>query len=367
MNKKDVDFSCDLSGFNLFSCGRYDILIHGPGPAEPAVKGGSEVRATEVSILFPVRDIEEKIPEILRFEAEQAKEIGAEVVVVDMGSTDRTVLRAVQAIKELGLPGFVVQNGRSQVPAALNTAVRRAGGEYLTFLFARRVYGGFLKPYLDAARRAGADFVYGCKEKEEIPAAGRRAVSSVVRRPDGGTLVRGMLAGGAVPDIAAVLVRREFLAAQELFLAEDCAFGYAEEFILRCLLCAGAAVQAPVVPERHRACEMRRGKQSPVGKAVFQRVPAMLRVLETAKSRCGGDAELLRLLQRERLPAAVMSAVNVALREGADYRKVKEYLSETGFDRLLTVDRRTNAALRRRVRLWKTLPRLYRPYGDSQP
>ena len=325
-----------------------------------AEKGGQNVRTSKLSILFPVWNLEKEIPGILRFEAEQARGVGAEFIIVDMGSEDRTVLEAVQTVKELGVPGFVIQNGRSQVPVALNTALRKAGGEYLTFLFARRLYRGFLKEYLDAAHRSGADFVYGCTAKEEIPAAERRSVSSVVRQPDGGALVRKMLSRGAVPDIADILVRREFLREQDLSFAEECAFGYAEEFVLRCLLCAGTAVQAPVLPERGGACELKRGRQGAAGKAVFQRVGAMLRVLETAKSRCGNDAELLRLLQREQIPAAVMDAVDAALREGTGYREIRAYLSGRGYDRLLAVDRRTSAALRHRILLWKIAPWMYR-------
>ncbi len=313
----------------------------------------------ELSILFPVGNIEKEIPAILGFEKDQTKDVSAEFIIVDMGSTDRTVLCAVQAIKELGLSGFVIQNGRSNVPAALNTAIRKAGGKYLAFLFARRLYGGFFRQYLDAADRSGADFVYGCRVNEEIRAAERRSVSSVVHQPDGGALLLRMLEKGTVPDIASVMVRREFLGEQRLFFDDCCEFGYAEEFILRCLLCSGTATQAPAIPVRNRALELNRNKQKPVGKAVFERVSAMLRVLETAKNRYGDNAGLLRTLQKDQLPAVVMGAVGVALREGTNYRDIKAYLNETGYDRLLTTDRRTNPDLRRRILLWKIMPRFY--------
>ena len=318
------------------------------------------MQPSELSVLIPTWNIEKEIPRILEFAARQTRELDAEFVIVDMGSTDKTVLEAVLQIKTLGLRGFVIQNGVSNVPAALNTALQKAGGNYLAFLFARRLYGNIFPAYLDAANRFGADLVFGCATKDEQRAAERRAISTAIRRPDGVYWLKDSFRRRKRADLAAVLVRREFLMANQLAFDENCTFGYAEEFLFRCLLRAGSVVQAPVLLERARAEELRRGKTGTVGFRVFTRVAALLQVLEAARSVCAGDAELLRLLEKDVLPFAVMNCVDIALREGTGYRDVKLFLSTSGYEKFLTVDRKSDPGLRQRVFLWKTVPWLYR-------
>ncbi len=87
----------------------------------------------------------------------------------------------------------------------------------------------------------------------------------------------------------------------------------------------------------------------------------MLRVLDVAKAQYGGERELLRLLEKEKIPRTVMDSVDVLLREGSSSRAVRACLRISGYSRLLTVDRWTDPALRRRVLLWKTAPDFYRP------
>lgn len=318
------------------------------------------MQSSELSVLIPTRNVEKEIPRILEFAAGQTQELDAEFVIVDMGSTDKTVLEAVLQIKKLGLRGFVIQNGVSNVPTALNTALQKAGGRYLTFLFARRLYGGVFPGYLDSANRFGADLVFGCATKEERRTAERRSISTAIRRPDGTQYMKDCLRRRKKADLAAVLVRREFLMAKQISFDENCAFGYAEEFLFRCMLCAGSVVQAPVLLQRVEETELKRGKAGAVGFRVFTRVEAALRVLEAARSVCANDAELLRLLEKDVLPFTVMGCVDVALREGVNYRAVKMFLATSGYDRFLSPDRKSDPELRRRVFFWKTAPWLYR-------
>ena len=90
------------------------------------------MQAPELSLILPVRDIEIELPGILRSIKEQVGAAAAEWIIVDMGSEDQTVLRAVQYIKEERLQGFVIQNGKGSVSAALNTGMQKAAGEYLS-------------------------------------------------------------------------------------------------------------------------------------------------------------------------------------------------------------------------------------------
>lgn len=314
-----------------------------------------------LSVLVPVKNVENNIARILSFAAKQTEGIGAEFIIVDMGSEDQTVLQAVTLVKDLNLHGFVIQNGDSSVPAALNTAIQKAGGKYLTFLFARRLYAGFLKPYLECAERFDADAVIGCVTQEEERAAERRSISHAIRQPDGAHIAKDIFRRKTKADLAAFLVRREFLLSRQIDVDEECAFGYAGEFLLRCILGSEKVTQAPVLLQRDEANELKRGKSKAVGFAVFERVEAALRVLDAARLSYPNDDELRRLAEKDAVPRAVMDCVDVVLREGSGVRSVRQYLSTSGYDRLLSVDGRTDPVLRRRILLWKALPLLYRP------
>ena len=103
------------------------------------------MQAINLSIILPVRNVEQEISGILRSVVRQTNGIEAEFILVDMGSEDGTPLECVQLIKNEKLHGFVIQNGDSDVAAALNTGIQKASGTYVSFIFARRLYMDFLK------------------------------------------------------------------------------------------------------------------------------------------------------------------------------------------------------------------------------
>ncbi|WP_243112791.1 MULTISPECIES: glycosyltransferase family 2 protein [Acutalibacteraceae] len=315
----------------------------------------------ELSLILPVKNVEEEIVGILRFVQKQAEELNSELIVVDMGSVDRTVLQAVRQMKEMGLHGYVIQNGNSTASAALNTGIQKADGSYISFIFARRLYENFVPAFLETAKRTKADFVFGCTGREEARSAERRSLSSAILHHGGNQYLKSWILRGAAIDISAVLIRRSFLLERQIEFEEACRYGYSEEFIARCLLLSDAVVQAPVVLRRNETCELKRGKQKPAGTDIFQRVESVLRIADAVRSNCPEDAELLRLVERIRVPQAVMNAVDVLLREGNDARSVRGCLQAFGYNRLLTADRRMDPKLRRSILLWRFSPGLYRP------
>ena len=68
-----------------------------------------------LSVILPVKNIENEILGMLRSLRRQAEGIEAEWIIVDMGSSDSTVLEAVQFIKEEKLKGYVIQKDRKSV------------------------------------------------------------------------------------------------------------------------------------------------------------------------------------------------------------------------------------------------------------
>ncbi|MFU0833734.1 MAG: Glycosyltransferase [Oscillospiraceae bacterium] len=318
------------------------------------------MQATEVSLILPVKNIEEEIVTILRFLQKQMENVNAEFIIVDMGSTDRTVLQTVHRIKDMGLRGCVIQNGRAPASAALNTGLHRASGTFVSFVFARRLYENFLPVYLDTAKRTKADFVFGCTSRSEARAAERNALSSAILH-NGTRYLENWVRHGTAVDISAVLIRRNFLLNMRIEFEESCRYGYSEEFIARCLIMAENVVQAPVVLHRNATCELHRGKQEPAGLDIFQSVQAALRVATVMKEHCPSATELIRLWERVKIPQTVINSVDVLLREGNSVRSVRSCLQESGYSQLLTVDRRMNPKLRRKILLWRFAPALYHP------
>lgn len=319
------------------------------------------MQAMELSLILPVRNIEEEIVGILHFVQKQVGKLDFELIVVDMGSTDRTVLQAVRQMKNTGLHGYVIQSGSSTAAAALNTGIQKADGKYISFVFARRLYENFIPSFLETAKRTKADFVFGCASREEARVAERHALSSAILHRGGHQYLKSWISNGAAIDISAILIRRAFLTEHQVEFEEACRYGYSEEFIARCLLLSDAAVQAPVVLSRNESCELKRGKQKPAGTDIFQRVEAVLRIADAVKASCVEDADLLRLVERVRVPQVVMNAVDVLLREGNDAHSVRGCLQAFGYSHLLTVDRKMDSKLRRSILLWRFSPGLYHP------
>lgn len=317
------------------------------------------MQLADLSIIIPVRNIEQEISGILRSVAAQVSELEAEFIVVDMGSGDQTVLEAVQLIKELKLKGFVIQNGDSTVSAALNTGIQKSGGEYITFIFARRLYRDFIRGYYETAVRTSADFIFGSVTEEESHAAERRLISSAVKQESGSGYVKNVLKGGYHIDISAILIRRKFLLEKQIRFFDSCSHGYAEEFVFRCLLMADTIVQSPILIRRDTVYELKRPKQKPIGRNIFQHADAVLRIMDIVRA-SREDPELTQLFERQKLPLTIMDAVDILLKEGAGYNAIRGYLHATGYDKMLQTGRVTDKALRHRITVWQVIPWMYR-------
>ena len=318
------------------------------------------MQLTELSIIIPVRNIEQEISGILRSVAAQTAELEAEFIVVDMGSSDQTVLEAVQLIKELKLRGFVIQNGDGTVSAALNTGIQKAGGDYITFIFARRLYRDFISGYLDTAVRTSADFVFGSVTEEESRSVERRLISKAIRQESSTGYVKNVIKGNLHIDISAILLRRKFIMEKQIHFFDSCSHGYAEEFVFRCLLSADIIAQSSTVIKRDAIFELKRGKQQSVGKDIFQHADAILRIIDIVKTSHRDDLELLQLLEREKLPLTIMNAVDVMLKEGMAYNTVRGYLRFAGYDKFLHISRQTDKMLKRRIKVWQIIPWIYK-------
>ncbi|MCY1713136.1 glycosyltransferase family 2 protein [Caproiciproducens galactitolivorans] len=317
------------------------------------------MQITKLSVIIPVKNIEQEMSGVLRFVAQQAAGLETEFIVVDMGSSDKTVWEAVQFIKEQKLRGFVIQNGDGPVAAALNTGLQKSSGDYVTFIFARRLYRDFIQGYYETAVRTSADFVFGSLNEEESNAAERR-ISKVVFQEPGTQYIKNILNNIVHIDISAIFIKRKFLFERQIRFFDTCAHGYAEEFVYRCLLSAAVIAQSSTILKRDNLFELKRGKLKPVGKNIFQHTDAMLRILDILKTNHREDAELIRLFERRKLPLTVMNGVDILLQEGMGYNAVRGYLRVAGYDKLLLTGKQTDRDLKRRITVWRAVPWMYK-------
>ena len=319
------------------------------------------MKIVELSVILPVRNVGASISEILQYVSVQTKNINFEIIVVDMGSTDNTVLKAIKFIKESKINGFVIQNGDSTVSAALNTGISKANGQYITFVFARRLYQNYLKVYLQTAVETSADIVYGSINEEESIAAQRRLISKSICQLSGADYIKYIINDKIFIDIAAILISSKFITEKQIRFNELCSFGYSEEFVFRCLLEADIISQAPFIITRNHAFELKRGKQRPVGNSIFQHVDANLRIFDIIKTNQRKNTELIDLFEQQKIPQTIMHEIDIILKEGTPYNSIRGFLRVLGYDKLLVTGKMTNKKLKRRIKIWRVIPWMYKP------
>ncbi len=334
-------------------------------------KRSEEMQQAELSIVVPVKNVEKTIGGVLRSVASQIVGIDAEVIVVDMGSQDRTVLEGYQILKELGLRGGVVRNGDNDPGSALNTGLQRANGTFVTFLFLHRLYRDFLNGYLQTARQ-GADVVFGCDNAIGVRAAERRVISTAVKNNTGADFAYEVIRGNLTVDPAALMARQEFLDQHHIQFREGTQYGMEEEFVFRCLLTGDTVLQAPTIPEKDDVFGGRywggaldsneTASISVPGKEIFESVDAMIRIYDFIQLQHRQKDELLMLFRYQKFPESIMRCVDELLRQGMDYRFIKGCIKRGGYQQLLETDGKvTEAELKRRVGIWKRLPWFYQP------
>ena len=313
--------------------------------------------SVEVSIIIPMHNLEQEIAGILRSVASQVMYRQVEFIVVDMGSSDRSVIEALSLIKELKLKGCVVQNGKDKFPTALNTGIYKSVGEYVTFLFPRRLYRDFIDGYYQAAKQCRADFIYGLAPAEDPmdillqPAQTRCGVEVFHDLIDGKTNI----------DIGAMMIKRNFLISENIHFTPECQFGFAEEFVLRVLLCADIVHRANIVMKRDKVFELKQNPREKVGHLCFERIEAMRRIYDLIRCRRAGDRVLCEQFLYQKLPDTVLNCVDILLSEGSGYNAVRGALKIKGYDDLLKTKKGTNRKLRKQVSTWKHLPWMYKP------
>lgn len=311
--------------------------------------------SADISVIIPMRNLEQEIAGILRSAAGQTSGLSVEFIVVDMGSTDRGVLEALSVIKESKLRGCVVQNGTGTIGAAFNTGIYKAAGEYITFLFPRRLYRDFISGYYRDIKDADADLVFGIPATEHfVSGAGSSSACS------GRDIVMDIIRSQQTIDIGAVMLRRSFLLEQHVLFAEDCSFGYSEEFIMRALLKARRIVQSLTPLQRDKIYQVKGKSSKPSGAQCFERVEAIKRVYDLINAHYREDEKLVSCFEQVKLPDTVLSCVDVLLEEGVGYNAIRGMLRLKGYENLLVAGKQSGSRLRKAMFTWRVVPWMYK-------
>lgn len=321
------------------------------------IKGRVSLPDIEISVVIPVKNIEKYIPAIIENLTQELTDISMELVVVDMYSSDKTMLSALKAIKASGQSGFVIQNGVDGLPGALNAGIFKATGKYVTFLFPRKIYKNMLAPYFFTAQKHHADFVFG-----SAPGCDTRLSAALKSKAIKGTeVITGVVKGIINIDLAAVLISRELLQKKNIFFNAASRYGFAEEFIYRLLLKTDANYQASAVLHRDTERLLPPVKQEPLGIACFDRVEGLIKISDLLHYSHGDGQRLYELFIYTVLPGAVFDCIDLLLREGMGYSAVKNAIRLKGYETLLVSGKTTDSQLKRKIFTWKLMPWMYKP------
>lgn len=313
----------------------------------------------DISVIIPSKNNKNFTAEIIKKTAEETKNIEVEFIVIDMNSTDNSILSALKTIKDSNLRGCVIQSGGSTMSSALNTGIFKSDGKYITFLYPKRLYKKYICDYYNTIEKENGDFVFSVPSSEKkYPDPSASELNNI----SGTELITNIINSTVDIDFSAVMIKREFLLSNHIRFYEDCNYGYAEAFIFNTLLFNPKIVYANINLERNYIKDLNKDENLPAtNNNCFERVEAMIKVLETAGLNHKDNTRLISAFEYQKIPSAVMLCIDILLNEGFSYIAIKNSLHSKGYDELLKTSKLTPAKLKRRIIKWKTVPWLYKP------
>ena len=307
----------------------------------------------DISVIIPSKNNKNTTAKIINKISENTKGLEVEYIVIDMNSTDNSVLSALNEIKKHNLRGCVIQSGGGTVSSALNTGIYKSDGKYITFVYPSRLYkSDYISSYYNTIEEKNADLVFSAPKTE--------LVSAEMDSIGGSELAVGLVRSVISMDICAVMIRREYLLENHIKFYEDCTTGYAEAFVFNALIFEPKIAYSDIKLERDRMDIPQKDELSPKN-SVFSRIDAMLKVYETVQLSKKGDTSLNNAFEYNKMPSVVMSCVDTLLKDGFPYSAIKNSLKLKGYDKLLKFSRHTPPKLRIRILKWRFMPKLYKP------
>ena len=113
-----------------------------------------------LSVIIPSKNNKYHVSDIIKRIAAELPGEEVEFIVIDMNSSDDSVICALEEIKNNHLRGCVIQSGGGSISSALNTGIYKSDGKYITFVYPSRMYKNYIADYLKTADKTAAEFVF---------------------------------------------------------------------------------------------------------------------------------------------------------------------------------------------------------------
>ncbi len=312
-----------------------------------------------LSVIIPSKNNKYHVSDIIKRIAAELPEEEVEFIVIDMNSSDDSVLWALEEIKNNNLRGCVIQSGGGSITSALNTGIYKSDGKYITFVYPSRMYKNYLADYLKTADETAAEFIFAVSSQRGHTSAEDGGTHKYnAEKTDASSLMTDLIYSRVFFDFTAVMLKREYLLRNHIKFYEDCHYGYVEAFIYNVLLFRPQIACSDVLLQRHT-------DNTPVKDSTaenincYERIDAMLKVYDTLKRQRWDNLKLIELFEYQKLPSVVIGVVDILRKQGFSSQAIQKSLKQKGYSSLLKTARCTSPDLKRKILLCKFLPWFY--------
>lgn len=309
----------------------------------------------DVSVIIPIKNISTEIDNIIREVSEKNNNINLEFIITDIGSDNKGMIASLDTINKYNLHGCVVKCGSENIGSALNFGISKAIGKYVTFLFPRRLYTDCLSDYFADAKDKNAEFVFG-----SLPLDSTKDM--VIFNDISPTeILEGIILNKIPCDIASVLISTKILKERGIYFSEKLKIGYSEDFIYKVLLNSNTIVKSDTIMVRNTKLEPEKvALDTESTNLCFDKVDAMISLRDSIPLSHKDYKKIHRLFTGEKIPSTIFSCIDTLLKDNYTYKAIKQALKQRNYDELLTTNKYTSNALKRKIYTWKLTPGLYK-------
>lgn len=316
-----------------------------------------------ISLIIPVYNCEKYIERCLRSIAIQNIEQNIEIIIVDDGSTDRTVEICNSLLSQGSILYKVIRQKRSGVSVARNTGIGAAEGKYIIFIDGDdEIQVDSLSILFYEAEKNHADFVFGGFKKfnELGRTLWRYNVKKEFREERAGKKVAlEFLNGKVVIRLGAFIILRQNIVDHQLIFREGLKYGEDIEYILRCLI-----YSRNVYGIENSIYNYYEVYGSTMDKVVFERFEFIEAFIDLEKYFLSIEdigQQLLFSLHNFFIPYGIMYHIDELILKNISVSKIRKFLKVRKYESFLLLPNilNQNRKLKRQIFIWNKSPRFY--------
>lgn len=293
--------------------------------------------------------------EALQKISENNRGISIEFILVDIASTDNTVLTSIEAIKQYNLVGCVIQNGKSSISEVLNTGIKRATGSFITFEFLENFCSDYIKDYYDFAKDNNVQVILNKPNGNE----------SKFIETDRNLLISDLPNNINQYGLNKIFINTAFIQKNNIFINKSCE-KYSHYDLLYKLFILGKDIY---FCEKNYTNDLNFEGKSLFKKkksSFFEFVDTNINLCDFIQKKCRNDKSAREKIRYDVLPNAILNCVNKLLQEGYKPSSIKNSLKLRGYDFYLKFDKSYSLKLNKDIIMWKRLSFVYNKFHISQ-